>query len=332
MGIAPRIIDGYTLTKEEALEILHTPDNRLLSLIDDAYQIRHHYYGNNVKLNMILNAKSGLCAEDCGYCGQSTKADTGCSQYALVDEQTLIRGADAAVNNQIGTYCIVMSGRKPTNREVERVTSAVGEIKAQHPELKICACLGLATDEQAKKLKAAGVDRYNHNINTSERYHDEVVTTHSYKDRVNTIAIMKEHHISPCSGVICGMGETDEDIVNMAFALKEIDADSIPVNFLHAIPGTKFEDKDELTPNRCLKILALFRFVNPTKEIRVSGGREVNLRTLQPMSLYIANSIFVGDYLVTNGQPNAEDYRMIQDLGFEIEQNAFTNDPSLIEA
>ncbi|ULG75238.1 biotin synthase BioB [Macrococcus brunensis] len=331
MQYAEKVMNGYTLTKEEALNVLQTPDSKILALIDDAYQIRHHYYGNAVKLNMILNAKSGLCAEDCGYCGQSVKADTGCSQYALVDEEKLIEGAEAAVNNQIGTYCIVMSGRKPTNREVDRVTDAVKSIKSLHPSLKICACLGLSTEDQAQKLKDAGVDRYNHNINTSERYHDEVVSTHSYQDRVKTIEIMKAHHISPCSGVICGMGETDEDIVNMAFALKKIDADSIPVNFLHAIKGTKFQDKDELTPNRCLKILALFRLINPTKEIRVSGGREVNLRSLQPLSLYIANSIFVGDYLVTNGQPNEEDYQMIQDLGFEIETNAFHTDPSIVK-
>ncbi|UTH14401.1 biotin synthase BioB [Macrococcus equipercicus] len=332
MTLGQRVIDGYVLTKEEALNILHTEDKELLTLINEAYHVRYHYYQNKVKLNMILNAKSGLCAEDCGYCGQSVKANTGCSQYALVDEQQLVEGAGAAVEHQIGTYCIVMSGRKPTNREVGRVTNAVETIKQKYPTLKICACLGLTNDEQAKKLKAAGVDRYNHNINTSERYHDKVVTTHSYQDRVNTIEIMKNNHISPCSGVICGMGETADDIVNMAFALKEINADSIPVNFLHAIKGTKFEDKDDLTPNKCLKILALFRLVNPTKEIRVSGGREVNLRSLQPLSLYMANSIFVGDYLVTNGQPNEEDYQMIQDLGFEIETNAFTNDPSLIES
>lgn len=334
MNYAESVINGYTLTKEEARQILQTPDHQLLSLLNDAYQVRYHYYQNKVKLNMILNAKSGLCAEDCGYCGQSIKVDkneTGCTPYALVDEDKIIQGADSAVKNKVGTYCIVMSGRKPTNREVDRVTNAVEAIKENHPQLKICACLGLTNDEQAKKLKAAGVDRYNHNLNTSERYHEEVVSTHTYEDRVNTVEIMKANNISPCSGVICGMGETDEDIVDMAFALKAIDADSIPVNFLHAIKGTKFEDKDELTPNKCLKILSLFRLVNPTKEIRVSGGREVNLRSLQPLALYAANSIFVGDYLVTEGQPNKEDYLIIEDLGFEIESNAFLQSPDKIE-
>lgn len=145
------------------------------------------------------------------------------------------------------------------------------------------------------------------------------MTTHTYEDRVNTVEVMKAHHISPCSGVICGMGETDEDIIDMAFALKEIDADSIPVNFLHPIKGTKFGGLDLLSPTKCLRILALFRLINPTKEIRIAGGREVNLRSLQATALQAANSIFVGDYLVTGGQPNELDYQMIEDMGFEID-------------
>ncbi len=224
-----------------------------------------------------------------------------------------------ATENQIGTYCIVMSGRGPSNREVDHICETVEDIKKIHPQLKICACLGLTKEEQAKKLKAAGVDRYNHNLNTSERYHDEVVTTHTYEDRVNTVEMMKDNNISPCSGVICGMGESNEDIIDMAFALRAIDADSIPINFLHPIKGTKFGGLDLLSPMKCLRIIAMFRLINSTKEIRIAGGREVNLRSLQPLALKAANSIFVGDYLITGGQPNEEDYRMIEDLGFEID-------------
>ena len=146
-----------------------------------------------------------------------------------------------------------------------------------------------------------------------------MVTTHTYQNRVDTIEIMKEHHISPCSGVICGMGETHEDIIDMAFALKAIDADSIPINFLHPIKGTKFGGLDLLSPMKCLRIIAMFRLINPTKEIRIAGGREVNLRSLQPLALQAANSIFVGDYLITGGQPNELDYQMLEDLGFEID-------------
>ncbi|MTT31171.1 biotin synthase BioB [Terrilactibacillus sp. BCM23-1] len=321
-SLAQKVINGYECTKEDALDILNTPEEDTLSLVHGAYQIRKHYYGNNVKLNMIINAKSGRCVENCGYCSQSIYANTQIENYSLVNEETILKGARKAKEDNVGTYCIVMSGRKASPREIRAVCSAVEKIKDEM-NLKVCACLGLINEEQAKELKAAGVDRFNHNINTSEAHHDQITTTHHYQDRVNTIEAVKKAHISPCSGIICGMGESKEDLIDMAFALKSLDADSIPVNFLHAIPGTKLENMDDLTPNKCLKILALFRYINPKKEIRLSGGREVNLRSLQSLGLYIANSIFVGDYLTTAGQDKTEDYKMIEDLGFHIESNAF---------
>jgi biotin synthase len=173
--------------------------------------------------------------------------------------------------------------------------------------------------EQAKRLKEAGVDRYNHNINTSVSHHAIITTSHTYDDRVNTVETVKGSGMSPCSGVIVGMRETKQDVVDMANSLKALDADSIPVNFLHAIDGTPLQGVKELNPLYCLKVLALFRFINPTKEIRISGGREVNLRSLQPLGLYAANSVFVGDYLTTTGQEETEDYKMLRDLGFEVE-------------
>lgn len=321
--LARKVIEGYSLGREEAKEILSIGDDDVLALVHGAYEIRRHFYGKKVKLNLIINAKSGLCPEDCGYCGQSMKAKTEIDRYPLISKQTIVEGAKEAKKNKIGTYCIVMSGRRPTNHEVDTVISAVQEIKREVEQLKICACMGLVTEEQAYKLKEAGVDRFNHNINTSANHHANITTTHHYEDRVNTIENVKKVGISPCSGVICGMGETDDDIVDMAFALKELDVDSIPVNFLHPIKGTKLENMDELTPIRCLKILSLFRYVNPTKEIRISGGREYNLRSLQNLGLFIANSIFVGDYLTTNGQAAKEDFQLIEDLGFEIEENPY---------
>lgn len=325
MELAHKILNGTALTKEEAYDLYTDESIDTMTLLDEAYAIRKHYYGKKVKLNMILNAKSGICPEDCGYCGQSRDMKRK-DRYALIPENDIIAGADAAAEHQIGTYCIVMSGRGPSDKEVNHITESVKQIKHNHPQLKICACLGIANDEQAQRLKDAGVDRYNHNLNTSENYHDTVVTTHSYEDRVHTVEIMKAHNISPCSGVICGMGETAQDRVDMAFALKELDADSIPINFLHPIQGTKFGDMDELTPMKCLRIIALFRLVNPTKEIRIAGGREVNLQSLQPLALLAANSIFVGDYLITGGQPNDMDFRMIQDLGFEIDNSNLPED------
>ncbi|MGG3915610.1 biotin synthase BioB [Rossellomorea vietnamensis] len=316
--LAKGVIEGAVITNEEALSILQSPDDEILELLDSAYLIRKHYYGNKVKLNMIINTKSGLCPENCGYCSQSSVSDAPIEKYRMVDKETIMKGAENAHQLNVGTYCIVASGRGPSNREVAHVVSAVKEIKAQY-NLKVCACLGLLKGDQAKRLKEAGVDRYNHNINTSVNHHENITTSHTYEDRVNTVEQAKAEGISPCSGIIVGMKETLQDVVDMAHSLKILDADSIPVNFLHAIDGTPLEGTDELNPRYCLKVLCLMRFINPTKEIRISGGREVNLRSLQPLGLYPANSIFVGDYLTTAGQDGTADHKMLEDLGFEID-------------
>ncbi|MFC1286647.1 biotin synthase BioB [Bacillus paralicheniformis] len=318
MELAERVLDGGEVTEKEALSILECPDDDVLLLMHAAFQIRKRYYGKKVKLNMIMNAKSGLCPENCGYCSQSSISKAPIDSYRMVDKTTLLEGAKRAHDLNIGTYCIVASGRGPSNREVDQVVGAVKEIKETYG-LKVCACLGLLKPEQAERLKEAGVDRYNHNINTSKSNHSNITTSHTYDDRVNTVETAKKSGMSPCSGVIVGMKETKQDVVDMANSLKALDADSIPVNFLHAIDGTPLEGVNELNPLYCLKVLALFRFINPTKEIRISGGREVNLRSLQPLGLYAANSIFVGDYLTTAGQNETEDHKMLHDLGFEVE-------------
>ncbi|KAB8138042.1 biotin synthase BioB [Gracilibacillus oryzae] len=316
--LAEKVLLGEELTDQEAHTVLRCPDEEILELLHSAYQVRKHYYGNRVKLNMIINTKSGFCPENCGYCAQSRDSSAPIQKYRMMDKDTIIEGARQADQLQSGTYCIVASGRGPTNRELNIVTSAVKEIKKNY-DMKICACLGLLKPEQARQLKEAGVDRYNHNINTSEQHHHNITTSHTYHDRVETVNHAKHAGISPCSGVIVGMKEKEEDVIQMARALKMLDADSIPVNFLHAIDGTLLEGTDELNPMYCLKVLCLFRFINPTKEIRISGGREVNLRSLQPLGLYPANSIFVGDYLTTAGQEGSRDHQMIKDLGFEID-------------
>ncbi|WP_082235421.1 biotin synthase BioB [Halobacillus massiliensis] len=316
--IAEKAIDGTEITDDEALSVLECPKEELLELLHSAYQVRKHYYGNLVKLNMIINTKSGFCPENCGYCAQSRDSSAPIQKYRMMDKNTIIEGAEQAHRLKSGTYCIVASGRGPSKRELDVVTSAVKEIKNKY-DMKVCACLGLLKPDQARQLKEAGVDRYNNNINTSERHHDQITTSHTYHDRVATVNHTKEAGISPCSGVIVGMKESKQDVIDMARALKELDADSIPVNFLHAIDGTLLEGTNELTPTYCLKVLCLFRFINPSKEIRVSGGREVNLRSLQPFSLYPANSIFVGDYLTTAGQEGTKDHQMLEDLGFEVE-------------
>lgn len=328
--LAKRVLEGHLLTDEEALSILDSPDEDLLPLLHAAYTIRRHYYGNKVKLNMIMNTKSGLCPENCGYCAQSIVSKAPIEKYTMMKQEEIVAGAERAAELNAGTYCIVASGRGPANRELDIVIDSVKEIKEKYEHMTVCACLGLLKPEQAKRLKEAGVDRYNHNINTSEAHHESITTSHTYDDRVNTVDLVKQSGISPCSGVIIGMRETKEDVVAMARSLHAMDADSIPVNFLHAVDGTPLGGTDELTPRYSLKVLCLFRFINPTKEIRISGGREVNLRSLQPFGLYPANSIFIGDYLTTSGQESDRDRQMLVDLGFEVDLEPLSKEPVTI--
>lgn len=319
--LAQKALDGDCLTMEEGLSVLEAADDEILPLLQASFAVRKHYFGKKVKLNMIINAKSGLCPEDCGYCSQSAVSAAPVEKYSLLNKETLLSGAREAMSRQAGTYCIVASGKGPTDKELDQVVSAVQEIRATMP-LKICACLGILKEGQADQLAAAGVHRYNHNLNTSKANYPHIASTHTYDQRVETVEQVKASGMSPCSGVIIGMGESDREIVEMAFALRELDADSIPVNFLNAIPGTPLESAGRTHPMKALKVLALFRLVCPSKEIRVAGGREVNLRSLQPLALYAANSLFVGDYLTTPGQDVTADHQIIADLGFEIETNA----------
>jgi biotin synthase len=221
----------------------------------------------------------------------------------------------------------VISARGPTQREIDFVCQITPRIKQEYG-LNICACLGLLTPEQAKQLAAAGVDKVNHNLNTSERYYGEVCTTHTYADRVATLAACRAAGLQLCSGGIMGMGERDDDLIDMAFELRALEVESIPLNFLNAIDGTPLEGVDKVTPRDCLRGLAMMRLVNPAAEIRIAGGREIHLGSLQALGLYAANSIFVGDYLTTKGQLPEADYKMIEDLGFTITGGAESAEPS----
>ncbi|GAA3292350.1 hypothetical protein GCM10020295_11440 [Streptomyces cinereospinus] len=211
------------------------------------------------------------------------------------------------------------SGRGPTDRDVDRVSETIRTIKEQNEGVEVCACLGLLSDGQAERLREAGADAYNHNLNTSEGTYADITTTHTYADRVDTVNKAHAAGLSACSGLIAGMGESDEDLVDVVFALRELDPDSVPVNFLIPFEGTPLAKEWHLTPQRCLRILAMVRFVCPDVEVRIAGGREVHLRSLQPLALHLANSIFLGDYLTSEGQAGKADLEMIADAGFEVE-------------
>jgi biotin synthase len=319
-SLADRVLDGDRLTTDEALSILASHDDALLDLLAAAYTIRRRYFGNRVQLYFLISAKTGLCPEDCAYCSQSKISTAEISRHNLLSAEKLLAGAQAAAERHAKTYCIVISARGPSNREMEAISQIVPQIKSRF-NLKICACLGLLTPEQAVQLKSCGVDRVNHNLNTSESFYGEICSTHTYRDRLSTLEAVRAAGMELCSGGIVGMGEEHLDVVRMAFALCDLAAESIPVNFLNPIPGTPLESVRSLNPRYCLKVLAMFRFVNPTAEIRIAGGRELHLKSLQPLGLYPANSIFVGDYLTTKGQSPSADYKMIEDLGFEIAAN-----------
>lgn len=316
-ALADHVLDGHELSLDEGLAVLRSPDVELLDLLAAAYRVRHRYFGNRVQLYFLMSAKSGLCPEDCGYCSQSKVSEAEIPRYNLLTRDKLLAGARVAAERQAKTYCIVISARGPNEREMAAITSIVPEIKQQFG-LKVCACLGLLTPEQAQQLKACGVDRVNHNLNTSQEHYAEICTTHDYADRVATLRAVREAGMELCSGGIVGMGESHADVVRMAFALRELRVESIPVNFLNPIDGTPLAGTRELNPRYCLKVLAMFRLANPNRELRISGGRELHLGSLQPLGLYPANSVFVGDYLTTKGQAPEADYRMIEELGFEI--------------
>jgi biotin synthase len=315
--LADRVLDGHSLSREEALSILQADDDSVLSILDAARRVRQSLFGKSVQLYYLKNAKSGLCPEDCNYCSQSKISEAPIEKYAMLNAERLLEGARLAAENQSRTYCIVASGRGPTDREVDHVSSVVRQIKQEY-DLHVCCCLGLLEPEQAIRLKEAGVDRVNHNLNTSERHHPEICTTHTFQDRLDTLSACRDAGLELCAGLIVGMGENHGDVVDVALKLRELSVESIPVNFLHAIDGTPLQKTGMLTPAYCLKVLSMFRLTVPSAEIRVAGGREVNLRSLQPLSLYAANSLFVSDYLTTAGQRPEDDFRMIADLGFEI--------------
>lgn len=321
--LANSVIEGQPIATDQAIELLNTPNGQFPELLAAAWKIRHHYFGNSVQLYFLMNAKSGLCPEDCTYCSQSKISEAKIEKYNLLDREKLLAGAKAAADRDSKTYCIVISARGPSEREIEAVEQIVPEIKANF-DLKICACLGLLNQNQADRLKAAGVDRVNHNLNTGSDHYEKICSTHTYQDRVDTLSHVRSAGMEICSGGIIGMGESRADVVQMAMHLRELRAESIPLNFLNPIDGTPLAGQDDLTPMQCLKTLAMFRFVNPDRELRIAGGREMHLRSLQPLGLYIANSIFVGDYLTTRGQAPEQDYRMIEDLGFEITKHEET--------
>jgi len=317
-ALADQSLAGEVIGRDDARAVLTADDTELLDQLAAAYRVRRQYWGNRVRLHFLLNAQSGLCPEDCHYCSQSKISSAEIEKYPFMAQEKILAAAERANTLKAGTFCMVISGRTPSEKVFSQVLDAVREVKHRYP-MKICACLGLLDEQQTQRLAEAGVDRVNHNLNTSEDHHKDICTTHTFQDRVGTLQAVKSAGLTTCSGGIFGMGESHDDIIDMALALRELNVTSVPLNFLIPIPGTPFEGRQELNPRQCLRILCLYRLLLPSQEIRIAGGREVQLRQLQPLGLYAANSIFIGDYLTTPGQAAKADFEMIRDAGFVLE-------------
>jgi biotin synthase len=318
-AIADGVLAGEPLARAAAAAILQSSDVELPALLHAAFRVRERHAGRRVKICQLRNARSGLCPEDCHYCSQSAISEATIPRYRLDSVPELLAGARRAVASGAKRYCMVTSGRGPSDNDVERFTAAARAIKAEFPRLELCVSLGIMEEEQARTLKTAGVGWVNHNLNTSARHHPEICTTHAYEDRIRTVRNVQRAGMSTCCGGIIGMGESDADIIDLAFALRELHVDSLPLNFLIPIDGTPFGQHHELTPGRCLRALCLMRLANPRSEIRVAGGREHNLGWFQPLALYAANSIFVDGYLTTPGQAARAAHEMIEAMGFEVD-------------
>ena len=314
-------------TREEALAVLATSDDDLLDVVAAAGKVRRAWFGRRVKLNYLVNLKSGLCPEDCSYCSQRLGSTAEILKYSWLKADDAVAAAGAGVAGGAKRVCLVASGRGPTDRDVDRVSRTIEAIKERHEDVEVCACLGLLSEGQAGRLRDAGADAYNHNLNTSEAVYGDICTTHDFDDRVETVNAAKAAGLSACSGLIAGMGESDADLVDVVLALRAMDPDSVPVNFLIPFDGTPLAGEWTLTPHRCLRILAMVRFVCPDVEVRLAGGREIHLRGLQPLALHLANSIFLGDYLTSEGQAGKADLDMIADAGFEVEDARTTTLP-----
>jgi len=302
--LAQRICNGKSqITKEESLAILNSSTD-WWGIYGAALMVKNHFHQNTMQLNVLMNAKSGLCAEDCGYCAQSKISSADIESYGLLPTNIIYKKACLAYKRNATTFCIATSGSRLSKQEMTAVGETIKKIKQDLP-LKICLSVGLSTLEQINYFKSVGVDRLNHNLNTPKYNYEKIATTHTYAQRKNTLEMLQQVNMSACAGFICGMGETDEQLIDLAFELRELRPHSVPINFLIPIEGTKFSNVNTLTPIKCLKILTLMRFIFPEVELRASAGREYHFGDLEHFAFLITDSLFLGDYLTSGG--NAED-------------------------
>lgn len=313
--ILARVLSGEAIARRDASGLSALAGADLWDLFAAAARVREQFRGSAIDICSIINAKSGACTEDCSYCAQSVHHSTGAPVYPLISVESMAEAAQSAKENGAHRFCIVTSGRGiDTAEDLEAIARGIRQVRKIG--LSPCATLGTLSRDQLAYLKDAGLDRYHHNIETSQNYFPRICSTHTFEDRVEVLDRARSLGLSACSGGILGMGETMDDRIDMAFTLRDIGVDSVPVNFLMPVAGTPLEQVPPIEPLEALHSLALFRLILPDKEIRVCGGRGTALRTLHPLIFAAgADGFMIGNYLTRSGRDPGEDLRMISDLG-----------------
>jgi biotin synthase len=306
------------LTPAELLDLAAIEDRSVPELLALANDVRAAHCGNSVAVEVLFNAKRGGCSEDCNFCSQSARYATGVEPEPLHRVEDFVEAARAADRRGAGEFCIVVAVRGPSQRLLERVTEAVRRIKRELP-LTVAVSLGILLPEQVDLLAAAGVDKVNHNLETSRRFFPSVCTTHTYDERLETCRLVRERELELCCGGIIGMGETVQDRIDFLAELQQLEPTEVPINFLNPRPGTPFGDRSLVEPTEALRFVALTRLALPRALVRFAGGREITLQGLQALGMRSgASGLILGDYLTTGGRSDAEDFAMVSQLGFEI--------------
>jgi len=315
--IAGKVLAGGEVTEEEAGVLAAASGPDVYDVLYGANRIRERFCGGEIHLCSIVNARSGACSEDCSFCAQSAHNRTDAPVYPMLAEERIIEAARAW--ERAGNFGIVTSGPDPGGSGDFDAVCRAAERVSSEGDVRVCVSLGRLTPGQVAKLKQAGVRRVHHNVETSRSFFPHVCTTHDYDDRIETVRNIQAAGLDVCCGGILGLGESWQDRVDMALELRDLDVDSVPINFLNPVPGTPCEKNEPLEPIECLKIIALFRFVLPAKQIRTAGGRERNLRDLQAWMYYAgANGTLIGNYLTTTGRAPEDDLQLISDLGLRV--------------
>ena len=313
-----RVLAGQDITFDEALRLIEIKaDNEFQALLESAREITFHFNSDEPGLCSLINAKSYLCAEDCGFCDQSVRFDTRVNRYQLMSADEVVKAAKDFEKKGAYNFCVVTSGGALSDSEFEHILAIYRRLRVE-TKMNLDGSLGFLTEERVKRLKEAGVRRFNNNLQSSREFYPKIVSTHTYDTRLETLEMLKRGEMEICSGGILNMGETREDRVKLAFELKPYAPHCLPMNILNPRPGTPLENLPPADPKEMVKTIAVFRFIHPKSNIKLAGGREVNLGPeYQEMALKGgANGLIIGGYLTTEGNPINEDFKMLKRAGF----------------